>query len=207
MWQSFKRNVYYMKRVMKEEMKITVGISNRHAHLTREQIDALFGEGYELTFYRNIKQPDEFVSNEKIDVAGPKGILKGVRIMGPVREKAQIEMTFTSARKIGVEAQVRVSSQVEGTSGAKLIGPKGEYYLEDGVIAAFRHLHMTPQEAEALGLREGQMVSVEAGGDRAVIFKNVVVRIDELFSLELHLDTDEANAAALKNGDEVQLLL
>jgi putative phosphotransacetylase len=160
-----------------------------------------------LTFYRKIKQPDEFVSNEKIDVAGPKGVLKGVRILGPVREKAQIEMTLTSAREIGVEAQVRISAQVEGTSGVRLIGPKGEYYLEEGVIAAFRHLHMTPQEAEALGLREGQKVSVEAGGDRAVLFKNVVVRIDELFSLEFHLDTDEANAAGLKSGDEVRLLI
>ena len=191
---------------MKQNMKITVGISNRHAHLTQDQIEALFGKGYELTFYKNIKQPDEFVSNERIDVAGPRGILKGVRIMGPAREKAQIEMTLTNARDIGVEAQIRVSAQVAGTSGVRLIGPKGEYELAEGVIAAVRHLHMTPQEAEVLGLYEGQIVAIEAGADRAVIFKNVIVRIDELFSLELHLDTDEANAAGLKNGDEVRLV-
>lgn len=187
-------------------MKITVGISNRHAHLTREQIEILFGKNYELTFFRKIKQPDEFVSNEKIDVKGPKGVLKDVRILGPARETAQIEMTLTNAREIGVEAEIRLSSDVEGTSGVTLIGPEGEVRLEKGVIAAVRHLHMTPEEAEKLGLHAGQRVSVETEGERGIIFKNVVVRIDELFSLELHLDTDEANAAGLKNGDEVKLI-
>lgn len=187
-------------------MKITVGISNHHAHLTQEQIDVLFGTGYELTFFRKIKQPDEFVSNEKIDVIGPRGTLKGVRILGPTREKAQIEMTLTDAREIGVEAMIRVSSHVEGSKGVTLVGPAGNYQLEEGVIAAVRHLHMTPQEAQTLGLKENQWVSIETNGDRAVIFKNVIVRIDPLFSLELHLDTDEANAAGLKNGDEVTLL-
>lgn len=187
-------------------MKITVGISNRHAHLTQEQIEALFGQGYQLTFYRNIKQPDEFVSKEKIDVVGPKGTLKGVRILGPAREKAQIEMTLTNAREIGVEAMIRVSTHVEGSQGVTLVGPAGTYELPEGVIAAVRHLHMTPEEARALNLEEGQWVAVETTGDRGVIFKNVIVRIDELFSLELHVDTDEANAAGLKNGDEVKLL-
>lgn len=187
-------------------MKITVGISNHHAHLTKEQIEVLFGKGYELTFFRKIKQPDEFVSNEKIDVIGPKSTLKGVRILGPAREKAQIEMTLTDAREIGVEAMIRVSSHVEGSSGVTLVGPAGSYVLKEGVIAAVRHLHMTPQEAQTLGLKENQWVSIETTGDRAVIFKNVIVRIDDLFSLELHLDTDEANAAGLKNGDEVTLI-
>lgn len=186
-------------------MKITVGISNKHAHLTQEQIETLFGKDYELTFFRGIKQPDEFVSNEKIDVQGPKGILKDVRILGPAREKAQIEMTLTNAREVGVEAEIRQSKDVGGTSGVKLIGPAGEYLLKEGVIAALRHLHMTPEEAESLDLHEGQHVAVETAGDRGVIFKNVVVRIDELFSLEFHIDTDEANAAGLKNGDEVML--
>lgn len=187
-------------------MKITVGISNRHAHLTQNQVEALFGVGYELTFFRKIKQPDEFVSNEKIDVVGPKGTLKGVRILGPVRETAQIEMTLTNAREIGVEAMVRVSSDVEGSSGVTLIGPAGEYELKEGVIAAVRHLHMTPQEASALNLKDNQWVSVETTGDRAIVFKNVIVRLDPMFSLELHLDTDEANAAGLKSGDEVHLV-
>jgi putative phosphotransacetylase len=187
-------------------MKITVGISNKHAHLTQEQIETLFGKGYELTFSRRIKQPDEFVSSEKIDVVGPKGILKNVRILGPAREKGQIEMTLTNARAIGVEAQIRVSADVEGSSGIRLVGPEGEVQMKEGVIAAVRHLHMTPDEAEHLGLCAGQRVAVETEGDRGVIFKNVIVRVDELFSLEFHVDTDEANAAGLKNGDEVKLI-
>ena len=186
-------------------MRIIVGISNKHAHLTREQIEALFGKGYELTFFRKIKQPDEFLSNEKIDVVGPKGILKDVRILGPAREKSQIEITLTNAREIGVEAQIRVSANVEGSAGIRLVGPFGSIELKEGVIASFRHLHMTPNEASALGLIEGQLVSVETPGERALTFNNVIVRIDDLFSLELHLDTDEANAAGLKNGDEVKL--
>lgn len=187
-------------------MKIIVGISNRHAHLTQSQIDQLFGQGYQLTFFRQIKQPDEFASNEKIHVVGPKGQLRDVRIMGPARQTAQIEMTLTDARAIGVSAQVRVSAQVKDTAGIRLIGPVGEVLLEEGVIAAARHLHLTPKEAELLGLQEGQQVAVETEGERGVIFKHVLVRIDELFSLELHLDTDEANAAGVKNGDEVKLI-
>lgn len=187
-------------------MEITVGISNKHAHLTQAQVEALFGKDYALTFLRTIKQPDEFVSNEKIDVVGPKGTLKDVRILGPVRETAQIEMTLTNAREIGVEAQIRVSHQVEETQGVILVGPAGRHHLKEGVIAAVRHLHMAPQEAEVLHLKEGQWVSVETQGPRSVIFKNVIVRVDPLFSLELHLDTDEANGAGLKNGDRVQLL-
>lgn len=188
-------------------IKVSVGVSNRHAHLTQEQIEILFGKGYTLTFFREIVQPDEFVSGEKIDVRGPKGILKDVRIMGPAREQAQIEMTLTNARSIGVEAQIRISADVEGSSGVTLVGPMGEYELKEGVIAAIRHLHMTPKDAERLGVKEGQKVAVETFGERAVIFKNVVVRIDEFFSLELHLDTDEANAAGIKHGDEVALVL
>jgi len=186
--------------------KITVGISNKHAHLTQEQIEKLFGEGYQLTFFRKIKQPDEFVSNEKIQVVGPKGTLKDVRIMGPAREKAQIEMTLTNARDIGVHASIRVSADVEKTAGVKLVGPVGEVELEEGVIAALRHLHMTQEEAAQMGLKDRQKVAVETMGERGVIFKNVIVRIDPLFSLEFHIDTDEANGAGLNPGDEVFLV-
>lgn len=186
-------------------LKITVGISNKHAHLTQEQIEKLFGKGYQLTFFRKIKQPDEFVANEKILVAGPKGTLKDVRIMGPAREKAQVEMTLTNAREIGVQANIRVSADVEKTEGIKLIGPQGEVDLKEGVIASVRHLHMTPEEAKALGLKDRQLVAIETKGDRALVFKNVIVRIDPFFSLEFHVDTDEANAAGLSQGDEVFL--
>lgn len=187
-------------------LKITVGISNKHAHLTQEQVEILFGEGYQLTFFRKIKQPDEFVSNETIQVMGPKGSLENVRIMGPTREKAQVEMTLTNARDIGIQAKIRVSTDIEKTDGVKLVGPKGEIELKEGVIASIRHLHMTPKEAELLGLQDKQQVNIEAMGDRGLIFKNVIVRIDPYFSLEFHIDTDEANGAGLNQGDEVFLV-
>lgn len=188
-------------------MKVKVGISNTHAHLTQEQIEQLFGKGFTLTFYRNIRQNDEFVSNQAIDMEGPKGTLKNVRILGPAREQSQVEVSLTNARKLGVDAQVRLSTKVEDTPGAKLIGPEGETMLEQGVIAAARHLHISPEEAAALNLREGQTVCAETAGIRGLIFKNIVVRIDELYTVELHLDTDEANAAGLKHGDEVEIIL
>jgi len=187
-------------------LKIPVGISNRHAHLTQKEIEALFGEGYQLTFFRKIKQPDEFVSNEKILVVGPKGSLRDVRIMGPPRAKSQIEMTLTNAKDIGVRANIRVSADVENTEGVKLVGPKGEVDLKKGVIAAFRHLHMTPEEAEQLKLKDRQQVNIETKGERGVIFKNVIVRIDPLYSLEFHIDTDEANGAGVNPDDEVFLV-
>ena len=185
---------------------ITVGVSNKHAHLTREQIDVLFGQGYQLTFLRNIKQPDEFVSNETISVEGPKGTLHGIRVMGPERAKAQVELTLTSSISIGVDSAVRISANVENTPAIKLIGPKGVYLLKEGVIAAMRHLHMNPKEAEELHLSEGQQVMIESEGARGLIFKNVVVRIDPMYSLEFHIDTDEANGAGLKTGDQVRLI-
>ncbi len=188
-------------------MKVKVGISNTHAHLTQEQIEKLFGKGFALTFYRNIRQNDEFVSNQAIDVAGPKGTLKNVRILGPAREQAQVEVSLTNARKLGIDAEVRLSENVEGTPGAKLIGPEGEVMLEQGIIAAARHLHIAPEEAASINLKEGQTICAEAFGVRNLIFKNIIVRIDDLYRAELHIDTDEANAAGLKNGDEAEILI
>ncbi len=188
-------------------MEIIVGISNRHAHLTQEQVEVLFGKGYELTFFKNIRQQDDFVSNEKIQVVGPKGSLKDVRIVGPVRKKAQIEMTLTNARTIGVEGVLRISEDVKGTQGVKLIGPSGEYVLSEGVIVAKRHIHLNPKEAGLFNLNEGDQVSVQTEGDRSLTFHNVVIRIDPLYSAELHLDTDEANAAGVKHGDRATLIL
>lgn len=188
-------------------MKVKVGISNTHAHLTQWQIEQLFGKGFTLTFYRNIRQNDEFVSNQTIDVAGPKGTLKNVRILGPAREQAQVEISLTNARKLGIDAEVRLSENVDGTPGAKLIGPEGEVMLEHGIIVAARHLHISPEEAAPVNLKESQSICAEAAGPRNLVFKNIIVRIDELYTAELHLDTDEANAAGLKNGDEMEIII
>ena len=188
-------------------MKVKVGISNTHAHLTQEQIEILFGKGFTLTFYRNIRQNDEFVSGQTIDVEGPKGTLNNVRILGPAREQAQVEISLTNARKLGIEAEVRLSENVYGTPGAKLIGPEGEVVLDQGIIAAARHLHISPLEAASMNLKEGQMICAEVPGPRNLVFKNIVVRIDQQYTAELHLDTDEANAAKLEKGDEVEIFI
>ena len=133
---------------MRSKIMMPVGRSNRHAHLTRENIEKLFGAGHMLTFLRNIRQHDEFVSVETVDVHGPSGQLKGVRILGPARETAQVEMSVTDARRLGVRADVRLSGDVSGTDGVRLIGPCGEITLEEGVIIPLRHIHVSPGEAE-----------------------------------------------------------
>lgn len=186
--------------------KLTVGISNRHAHLTQTQLDMLFGKGYVLTFNRNILQRDEFVSNETIDIIGPKGSLKNIRIMGPTRDVAQIELSLTDAFQVGVEGNVRISRDVKGTSAIRLVGPCGECQLNEGVIIPLRHIHISPNDAKALNLWSGKKVCVETKGERGLIFKNVVVRIDDDFIYEFHIDRDEANAAGLSHGDEVFLI-
>ena len=189
------------------KIMIPVACSNRHAHLTQENIEQLFGIGYKLTFLRDIKQHDDFVSGEVIGVAGPGGILKGVRVMGPARDIAQVEMSVTDARHIGAEIKVRRSGDVAGTGGVRLIGAAGDCRLEEGVIIPARHIHVNPDEARKLGIADGRIVSAKTSGARGVIFHNIVVRTDPLFVMELHLDTDEFNAAGLKKGDYAELIL
>lgn len=187
-------------------VKIPIGRSNRHAHLTQEIIEKLFGEGHELTFLRNIRQHDEFVARETIDVRGPKGLLEGVRLLGPARGVAQVELSLSDARSIGLRLYARLSGDVIGTEGVRLVGPCGEIMLAEGAIVALRHIHVSPVEAEKLGLVHGQVVSAQAGGVRSIVFCNIVIRVDPLFTFELHLDTDEFNAAGLKKGDFAELL-
>lgn len=187
-------------------IELEVGVSNKHVHLSQEHINQLFGKDYELTFLRNIKQPDEFVCKETVDVIGPKSMLKNVRILGPARQKSQVEITLTNARDLGIEADIRPSGHTENTKGIELKGPCGHIGLTEGIIVPQRHIHMSLEDSQMLGLSENQLVSVETFGVRGIILKNVVIRINPLFSLELHLDTDEANAAALKSGDKVRLI-
>lgn len=192
---------------MNRFVELEVGVSNKHVHLSQEHIDQLFGKNYQLTFLRNIKQPDEFVCQETVDVIGSKNILKNVRILGPARQKSQVEVTLTNARELGIEADIRLSGHTETTNGVELKGPHGQIFLPEGIIVPQRHIHMTLADSEKLNLSKNQIVSVETFGVRGIILKNVVIRVDPLFSLELHLDTDEANAAALKSGDKVRLML
>ena len=177
------------------EKKVLVETSARHVHVTREALDILFGEGYELTVKKELSQPGQFASNERVAVIGPKGSFPAVSILGPVRPENQVEISLTDARSIGVTAPVRESGDVAGSGACKLVGPKGEIELECGVIAAQRHIHATPEDAEKYGLQDKQIVSVKIDSNgRSLVFGDVVVRVSPKYALAMHIDTDEANA-------------
>lgn len=180
------------------EMKVMVETSARHIHVTQEVLETLFGEGATLTNKKNLSQPGQFACVEKVMVVGPKGELT-MSILGPCRKATQVEVALTDARKIGITAPIRESGDIEGTPGCKLVGPKGECEIDCGVIAAKRHIHLTPETAKEFGLSDKQIVSVEvdAGTGRKTVFGDVVVRVREDFAPAMHIDTDEANAAAI----------
>ena len=175
--------------------KILVETSARHIHLTQETVEKLFGEGYQLTVKKMLSQPGQFATNEKLTIVGPKGELKA-SVLGPVRKANQVELSLTDARTIGVKALVRESGDIEGTEGCKLVGPCGEVTIENGVIAAKRHIHFHSSDAEKFGVTNGQIVSVKVESQgRSLVFGDVVCRVSDKFSLAMHIDTDESNAA------------
>lgn len=188
--------------------KVTVGLSNKHVHLSKEHIDILFGEGHVLTPIKDLSQPGQFACDEKVDLVGPKRTIKGVRILGPARKETQVEISLSDGFTLGInDLPIRDSGKTEGTPGVKLIGPKGEVELSKGVIAASRHIHMHTSDAEKYGLKDKDIVLVKVNGPRGLIFDNVLVRVNDQYALDMHLDVEEGNAAGLKNGDEVEVLL
>ena len=181
--------------------KVLVETSARHIHVSREALDILFGEGYELTPKKDLSQPGQFACEERVTVVGPKKELPGVSILGPVRPETQVELSLTDARSIGISAPVRESGDIKGSAGCKLVGPKGEVELTEGVIAAKRHIHMTPEDAEAFGVKDTQVVKVEVESNgRSLIFGDVIVRVSPKYALAMHIDTDESNAAGMAPG-------
>lgn len=180
-----------------------VGVSNRHVHLSEEDTRALFGSEASLTRLRDLSQPGQFVAGELVQLAGPSGALTNVRVLGPARPQTQVEISRTDAYRLGVRPPVRDSGQLGGTPGAVLLGPAGSVVLREGVIIAARHLHLPPDDASRLGLRDRQLVDVEIPGPRAGLMHRVLVRVHPRFVLELHLDTDEANAYFVQSGDQV----
>lgn len=195
------------KRLKRSKLAIPVGVSNRHCHLTREHFKILFGAAAEPKRVKDIKQPGFYAAEEMISVKGPKGVLHKIRLVAPYRDHTQIELAVTDALAIGVKPPVRESGQVKGSAGATLIGPAGQVEIKEGVIIAQRHLHFSPDEAKALGIESGEVVRVRAGtgAGRAVVFEDVIVRVGSKYSLEFHVDTDEANASGLKTGDFVHI--
>ena len=179
------------------ENKILVETSARHVHLTKEAVAALYGEGAELIVKKMLSQPGQFATaNDKLKLVGPKGEMM-VSVLGPTRPANQVELSFTDARTLGLKAvPVRESGDVAGTPGIKLVGPAGEIDIDEGCIIAKRHIHMTPADAEDLGVTNGEVVKVLVKSDRTTIFDDVVVRVSPSYALAMHIDTDECNAAA-----------
>ncbi len=178
--------------------KITVEISARHIHLCQDDLDALFGKGYELTIKKELSVPGQYAMNEKLDVVGSKRTLSGVTILGPLRSATQVELSATDARSIGINAPIRESGNLKDSAPCKLIGPKGEIEIKEGVIIAKRHIHMLPSTADELGLKDKQVVEVKIEtSERTTTFGDVVLRVNPEFNDSMHLDTDEGNAAGI----------
>ena len=187
----------------KEGYMVPVGVSARHVHLTQEHVEALFGKGYQLTKKKEL-MGGQYASNEQVTIVGTKlRAIENVRILGPVRKFSQVEISQTDAMKLGVRAPLRDSGDIKGSAPIAIVGPKGAIYLEEGCIVARRHIHMSPADAKAAGVKDKDVVSVVANNARGTTFEEVLVRVDASFTLEMHIDTDEANASGIKTGDVV----
>lgn len=177
-------------------MSFLVETSARHVHLTQQTLETLFGAGYQLTKKKDLSQPGQYAAAERVTVVGPKKELAGVSILGPVRNADQVELSATDARSIGVNAPVRESGDIAASGGCRLVGPAGEVTIDEGVIVAKRHLHITPEDAKAMGVQDKQTIRVACGGEgRKLVFDDVVVRVSDKFATAMHIDTDESNAA------------
>lgn len=187
--------------------QIPVGVSSRHVHLSQPDLEALFGRGFRLAEHRPLFQPGQFAADAVVSIVGPRGMIDRVRVIGPPRKATQVEISRTDAFRLGIDTPVRASGDLAGTPGLRLIGPRGEVSLDQGTILAHRHIHMNPRDAQRLGVRDRDRLRVRTPGVRAVDFANVLVRVNEGYALELHLDTDEANAAFLCSGDHVTVFL
>ena len=187
--------------------EVPVGISNKHIHLSRKDMDILFGEGKELTRKSDLKQPGQFAAEEQVVIEGPKGSAK-LRVLGPFRKETQVELAMTDCRTLGVPAVIRQSGDLAGTPGIKIVGPAGTVELDHGVIVALRHVHLTADQAKEAGVKDQQIVSVKvSGGERDLTFNNVVIRCGAGHTAEFHVDTDEGNAAQLANNQMVEIVL
>lgn len=186
-------------------MQIPVGVSSRHLHLSPDHLAALFGAQYELGAAKPLRQPGQYAAHETVTLVGPKGQIEGVRVLGPTRAVTQVEISRTDAVKLGVKPPVRESGDLTGAADIVLRGPCGEVLAPASTILAWRHMHLHTAEAEQLGVKSGASVSVAVKGTRAVTFHNVIVRVNPQFKAEFHIDTDEANACGLENGDVVEI--
>lgn len=188
-------------------MRVTIGISNHHVHLTKEHLELLFGKGYELTPLRSINQPGQFASVEQVTIETKKNIIENVRILGPVRPYTQVEISKSDAIKLGLNPPVRDSGELKGSEAVTIIGPKGKIKLEEGCILATRHIHMTDEKRQELGLTNITKVKVKINTEKGGIMNNVGIKVTDDAYYEMHIDTDDANAFLLKNQDEVEIMI
>lgn len=189
------------------EGNIPIGISNRHIHLTREHVEILFGKGYQLTKIKDLSQPGQFACKEQLTIIGPSmRAIEGVRVLGPERKASQVEISRTDSYVLKLKPPVRESGDIAGSAPITIIGPKGIVTLKEGCIIANRHIHMSTDEANAFGVRDGEYVDVELCGERRSLFYDVQIRAHKDFRLEMHIDTDDANAAGVTNGFRAKLL-
>ena len=185
---------------------VPVGVSARHVHLTQEHVEVLFGKGYQLTKKKEL-MGGQYACNEQVTVVGIKlRAIENVRVLGPVRSKSQVEISATDAIKLGVKAPIRPSGDIKDSAPIAVVGPKGVVYLNEGCIIAKRHIHMAPKDAQAAGVKDGDIVSVKADNERGTVFNHVQIRVDDSFTLEMHIDTDEANAAKIATGQTVTIM-
>lgn len=189
-----------------DELTIPVGVSNRHVHLSQEDLDTLFGNGYQLTNMKELSQPGQYACKEMVTVCGPKGAIEKVRILGPVRKQTQVEILAADCFKLGRNTTPKMSGELAGTPGITLVGPKGTVETKEGLIIAQRHIHMSPADALKFGVHDGETVKIETEGIRGGIFNNVAIRVTETSALECHLDTEEANAMSLSGSSKVTIV-
>ena len=190
----------------KDLNSIPVGISNRHIHLSQVDLETLFGAGYQLTKTKDLSQPTQYACKETLTIAGPKGAIEKVRILGPARSESQVEILLADCFKLGITAPVRLSGDLQGTPGITLIGPKGSILLSKGVLIAQRHIHMTLEDAKNFGVTDGEQVKVQIDGLRGGTYSNVVIRANNTSALEFHIDTEEANAMQLASSSRITIL-
>jgi len=195
-----------MNNDKRAQKPVIANSSNRHIHLCHEDMENLFGKGYKLNKLKDLIQPGEHACAETVKISGPRGEIDKVRILGPLRKFTQVEISVGDAVKLGLKAPVRGSGDIAGSSPVKITGSAGVADLQEGCIVAKRHVHMTPADAAFFGLKDNELIRIKCGGERGLIFDNVVARVSDKMLLECHIDIEEANAAGLKNGDMIVIL-
>lgn len=187
--------------------KVRIEISAHHIHLNKADFEKLFGVGAELTVKKNLSQPGMFAANETVDIKDDEFEMKHVRIVGPVRNYTQVEITETEARNFRINPPLRLSGNIKDTPGITIIGPKGKIDIQEGVIVAKRHVHMTPEEAAEINVKDGDLLKVKVEGERGLVFDNVIARVDKTYAWAAHIDTDEGNTAGMANCGDGEVII